>query len=128
MIRRPPRSTLFPYTTLFRSSDWRFFRDDWRSYRRFGDTTTADPRRGGRQREDLPRPGIQDSRSQQNRGSLQQRMAQQNERRRRRSALLALPAGAHAGARGFSLAPAKQPADFRARTALSLADRARRRG
>src|SRR2546426_8203211 len=25
MIRRPPRSTLFPYTTLFRS-EWRFFR------------------------------------------------------------------------------------------------------
>src|SRR2546430_11591432 len=24
MIRRPPRSTLFPYTTLFRSSDDRF--------------------------------------------------------------------------------------------------------
>src|SRR5437868_12768202 len=23
MIRRPPRSTLFPYTTLFRSSHWR---------------------------------------------------------------------------------------------------------
>src|SRR2546425_9087655 len=23
MIRRPPRSTLFPYTTLFRSSEWR---------------------------------------------------------------------------------------------------------
>src|SRR5256885_8624385 len=23
MIRRPPRSTLFPYTTLFRSLDWR---------------------------------------------------------------------------------------------------------
>src|SRR3712207_8729188 len=23
MIRRPPRSTLFPYTTLFRSTDWR---------------------------------------------------------------------------------------------------------
>src|SRR2546427_5416092 len=22
MIRRPPRSTLFPYTTLFRSHDW----------------------------------------------------------------------------------------------------------
>src|SRR5437764_5036034 len=22
MIRRPPRSTLFPYTTLFRSYDW----------------------------------------------------------------------------------------------------------
>src|SRR2546430_16133228 len=31
MIRRPPRSTLFPYTTLFRSRDepypWEFFRD-----------------------------------------------------------------------------------------------------
>src|SRR2546427_6008095 len=26
MIRRPPRSTLFPYTTLFRSSPWRRFR------------------------------------------------------------------------------------------------------
>src|SRR5438093_4535659 len=24
MIRRPPRSTLFPYTTLFRSHYWRF--------------------------------------------------------------------------------------------------------
>src|SRR3712207_8948515 len=24
MIRRPPRSTLFPYTTLFRSDGWRF--------------------------------------------------------------------------------------------------------
>src|SRR2546430_4281809 len=24
MIRRPPRSTLFPYTTLFRSRRWRF--------------------------------------------------------------------------------------------------------
>src|SRR3712207_9404777 len=23
MIRRPPRSTLFPYTTLFRSTTWR---------------------------------------------------------------------------------------------------------
>src|SRR3712207_7121474 len=23
MIRRPPRSTLFPYTTLFRSAHWR---------------------------------------------------------------------------------------------------------
>src|SRR5438034_3409919 len=26
MIRRPPRSTLFPYTTLFRSLDW-FWRE-----------------------------------------------------------------------------------------------------
>src|SRR5687768_17717634 len=27
MLRRPPRSTLFPYTTLFRSSDPRTLRD-----------------------------------------------------------------------------------------------------
>src|SRR2546422_5499841 len=26
MIRRPPRSTLFPYTTLFRSRNWRLLR------------------------------------------------------------------------------------------------------
>src|SRR5690349_22218611 len=26
MIRRPPRSTLFPYTTLFRSARWRWRR------------------------------------------------------------------------------------------------------
>src|SRR2546427_5385863 len=28
MIRRPPRSTLFPYTTLFRSSFWRLHHVD----------------------------------------------------------------------------------------------------
>src|SRR2546426_8282919 len=28
MIRRPPRSTLFPYTTLFRSADGRLLRSD----------------------------------------------------------------------------------------------------
>src|SRR3712207_8875213 len=31
MIRRPPRSTLFPYTTLFRSHDG--LREFWTSYR-----------------------------------------------------------------------------------------------
>src|SRR5437773_4483687 len=31
MIRRPPRSTLFPYTTLFRSQIYaRFDKNDWR--------------------------------------------------------------------------------------------------
>src|SRR5688572_32739065 len=30
MIRRPPRSTLFPYTTLFRSHRWRVARGDGR--------------------------------------------------------------------------------------------------
>src|SRR5256885_12038137 len=36
MIRRPPRSTLFPYTTLFRSrrslSDWRLAREEIASW------------------------------------------------------------------------------------------------
>src|SRR3712207_8836094 len=29
MIRRPPRSTLFPYTTLFRSADLRGRQESW---------------------------------------------------------------------------------------------------
>src|SRR2546430_5022208 len=29
MIRRPPRSTLFPYTTLFRSCHWNAHRTDF---------------------------------------------------------------------------------------------------
>src|SRR5260370_15659079 len=35
MIRRPPRSTLFPYTTLFRSKSWRVifrYRDQKRAF------------------------------------------------------------------------------------------------
>src|SRR3712207_8578790 len=39
MIRRPPRSTLFPYTTLFRSVRWltheigRYLPEEWRRFR-----------------------------------------------------------------------------------------------
>src|SRR5438309_2977531 len=38
MIRRPPRSTLFPYTTLFRSPNTRrrHSRPDWRHQRHCG--------------------------------------------------------------------------------------------
>src|ERR1022692_5030205 len=32
MIRRPPRSTLFPYTTLFRSNLGRLLEDHWDTY------------------------------------------------------------------------------------------------
>src|SRR5688572_32541507 len=39
MIRRPPRSTLFPYTTLFRSN-LRIFRNSWKACRKFGNSTT----------------------------------------------------------------------------------------
>src|SRR5256885_12576309 len=34
MIRRPPRSTLFPYTTLFRSAPGPGHRDPYRRHRR----------------------------------------------------------------------------------------------
>src|SRR5258707_6654424 len=49
MIRRPPRSTLFPYTTLFRSKEARM--KAWRLRRlggelRFSDVRTAEPRPG----------------------------------------------------------------------------------
>src|SRR5256885_8594119 len=54
MIRRPPRSTLFPYTTLFRSRTWTFLRQaDLRRLRnaharRFGDFPGRGTRREDR--------------------------------------------------------------------------------
>src|SRR5258705_9361329 len=44
MIRRPPRSTLFPYTTLFRSYPDNVMRDHRKIV--FHDVTEADPFRG----------------------------------------------------------------------------------
>src|SRR3712207_8763314 len=46
MIRRPPRSTLFPYTTLFRSAS----RDDGRCVRRRGRTDALQRRVPDRRR------------------------------------------------------------------------------
>ena len=48
-----------------------------------------------------------------NGGSLQQRMAGEDAELRRGAAVRALPAGAHAGARGFSFAAAKRISRFR---------------
>src|SRR3712207_7666172 len=55
MIRRPPRSTLFPYTTLFRSADGRAARaaDGAADVRRVLPHPDAVPRR----RRALPGPG-----------------------------------------------------------------------
>src|SRR3712207_6864355 len=36
MIRRPPRSTLFPYTTLFRSCRFCDINHNWRQHKREG--------------------------------------------------------------------------------------------
>src|SRR5258708_23580609 len=46
MIRRPPRSTLFPYTTLFRSADRRRTRGGAGVIRFAGGGTISPPRRG----------------------------------------------------------------------------------
>src|SRR2546430_13673440 len=39
MIRRPPRSTLFPYTTLFRSHEWDLIADLTEVLSTFADAT-----------------------------------------------------------------------------------------
>src|SRR3712207_6975778 len=46
MIRRPPRSTLFPYTTLFRSERLKAKRHDDRAFQRFHEAATAAAERG----------------------------------------------------------------------------------
>src|SRR2546430_9747337 len=46
MIRRPPRSTLFPYTTLFRSR----LQGSWKKSGSFGFETLGDQESGGRRR------------------------------------------------------------------------------
>src|SRR2546425_6301378 len=52
MIRRPPRSTLFPYTTLFRSLWWRLVRPRRRSTTR---RSTGIRCSGSRRRASFPR-------------------------------------------------------------------------
>src|SRR2546425_5819116 len=43
MIRRPPRSTLFPYTTLFRSvGSWQLYRDEFGLEYRVYDVASSD--------------------------------------------------------------------------------------
>src|SRR5256885_9557153 len=68
MIRRPPRSTLFPYTTLFRSRDADEFhaavrRIDWAAH--LGPATTLACDFSGRH------PGITHSRSEEHTSELQ---------------------------------------------------------
>src|SRR3712207_8687943 len=50
MIRRPPRSTLFPYTTLFRSARLRPLRRPHRAQEAAGDLAADDGRRDLRHR------------------------------------------------------------------------------
>src|SRR2546430_13343913 len=57
MIRRPPRSTLFPYTTLFRSdsrSTWRRVSDSFRSVRHLYTGKTQSSTGNVRRSNDVP--------------------------------------------------------------------------
>src|SRR2546422_4968587 len=76
MIRRPPRSTLFPYTTLFRSRSARIGLDseDRRSVRRQGDIR-ADRLRGWHQRDHQPDRRLRrERRSEEHTSELQSRL------------------------------------------------------
>src|SRR2546421_8925336 len=73
MIRRPPRSTLFPYTTLFRS---RFIGYGW-NVTRVGDANDLDMLRRAfqvaKKEKDRPTLIIVDSRSEEHTSELQSR-------------------------------------------------------
>src|SRR2546430_12125725 len=55
MIRRPPRSTLFPYTTLFRSHAFEILSDNEKRdiYDKFGEEGLSNDGMGGMSAEDL---------------------------------------------------------------------------
>src|SRR3989442_2196430 len=51
MIRRPPRSTLFPYTTLFRSNEkWKMENGKWKMRKTLGGREPMNKLRFGRNR------------------------------------------------------------------------------
>src|SRR3712207_7053677 len=75
MIRRPPRSTLFPYTTLFRSRSASPPRPPHPRHRRLGaPPADAPPRaRGARTRPDAARARRSERRSEEHTSELQSR-------------------------------------------------------
>src|SRR5256885_13108950 len=58
MIRRPPRSTLFPYTTLFRSLALMLLHESWRAARTSptGDVVLLDDQRSEEHTSELQSP------------------------------------------------------------------------
>src|SRR2546430_9118236 len=75
MIRRPPRSTLFPYTTLFRSRGGRVGRPAHQGPAATGAATAGHPPAVGRERHVLPygpgRAGRHGQRSEEHTSELQ---------------------------------------------------------
>src|SRR2546422_3602518 len=72
MIRRPPRSTLFPYTTLFRSRDLHG-REQQRLQRGLG-IRVSDGRIQGRRYRDCQHPHAELRRSEEHTSELQSRL------------------------------------------------------
>src|SRR3712207_8409381 len=73
MIRRPPRSTLFPYTTLFRSRLGQRRQVGLEVRREVGDRDPAGPRVGVVQREPLEQLPVLAARSEEHTSELQSR-------------------------------------------------------
>src|SRR3712207_8190702 len=74
MIRRPPRSTLFPYTTLFRSSPLWLGSRLWQETRLALFQHSADPRTRAEQERQYPtRVGFGERRSEEHTSELQSR-------------------------------------------------------
>src|SRR2546430_6911528 len=78
MIRRPPRSTLFPYTTLFRSEPgFRGHRRHsqggagWEPHHAGDDRPARQPRQGSRTHAQQPQPARAGSRSEEHTSELQ---------------------------------------------------------
>src|SRR2546422_11158845 len=76
MIRRPPRSTLFPYTTLFRSPQ----RDDREERQERGEQVAV----GGRDRERGREGGAHHGRDEEHHPQVAKRVEEEQRRQRRR--------------------------------------------
>src|SRR5687768_17753241 len=75
MIRRPPRSTLFPYTTLFRSGTPRHPRhEEPRPRERLGQEAVAAEGHRPRARRRNPQPAVAQGRSEEHTSELQSRL------------------------------------------------------
>src|SRR5277367_6294099 len=109
-------------------SDRGFFGDDRRSDGAIGDAPATNARASGRERENISGAGVQGPEPRKNGGSLQQRVAGEIEQHGSGATVRALPAGADAGARGFSFTAGGESADFGARAFVSVVDGLRRGG
>src|SRR2546422_6122159 len=75
MIRRPPRSTLFPYTTLFRSGTWAPVRAlHVEALTQVPDSQVPKSQIGEEPKSQIDAPQVPDSRSEEHTSELQSRL------------------------------------------------------